>query len=261
MYPLPAVQEALRRLWHYASQRLTLQRETVWQWRGLDDDVTQHWESPTLLMSQCCGYPLRTHYAHQLRPIARFAYDLPGTTSGDEHCSVIITQRQSPIRYVSDIHNHRLVMNDWHSNTGMNLLRRELADMHDDRHFFSQILVSGSHMESIRMVAHGEADIAAIDSISYAYLTTFQPNWVANTRIIHHSRPSPCLPIVVPYDLDPAIADQLFHALSDAINSPETAELRDLLHLCAILPTTVEDYDIIMRYEQEAIALGYPQLR
>ena len=71
--------------------------------------------------------------------------------------------------------------------TGRHLLGDAVATAGAD--FFARVDVSGSHAISLARVASNEADVAAIDCVSYAHLTRVVPELVAATRRDARGRP------------------------------------------------------------------------
>ena len=78
----------------------------------------------------------------------------------------------------------------------MNLLRSAIAPLADRTQFFSSVIESGSHRRSLRMVATGQADIAAIDCITLAHLRQHDPALVNAVRILTWSPAAPSLPLI-----------------------------------------------------------------
>ncbi len=77
--------------------------------------------------------------------------------------------------------------------------------MGEDQSFFGEVLHSGSHLDSIRMVADHEADAATIDSnVLWMHLKE-RPEIADLVRVIDSWGPFPVQPVVVRSGLDPAL--------------------------------------------------------
>jgi len=83
--------------------------------------------------------------------------------------SDIIVHKDSPYKNFNDLANTIFVYNDEISNSGYNMPRAHLISKKKTNGYFKKILRSGSHEESIRMIAKGEADVSAIDSLVLDY--------------------------------------------------------------------------------------------
>ena len=66
-------------------------------------------------------------------------------------------------------------INGENSNSGMNLFRAAIAPIAMGA-FFAKVVATGSHVASLRAVAAGEADLAAVDCVSFALITREQPS-------------------------------------------------------------------------------------
>ncbi len=125
------------------------------------------WLAPQLLLTQTCGYPLMTALRGRVRVIGRPRYELPDSSAGN-HCSVLLTRADDLRRTLPALSGCRAVINGEDSNSGMNLLRHRIAPLQRNGRFFSCVAVSGSHRESLRCLRDGRADLAAIDSVTFA---------------------------------------------------------------------------------------------
>jgi ABC-type phosphate/phosphonate transport system substrate-binding protein len=75
---------------------------------------------------------------------------------------------------------------------------------------FASITPSGSHLDSLRLVAEGQADCAAI--VSHAY--RFAPaHWRRRLRVLESLGPYPVQPVIARAGLDPALVDAVRDAL------------------------------------------------
>ena len=221
-------------------------------------DLYALWRAPELLLTQTCGYPLITQLRGQVRVIGRPRYELPHSSDG-EHCSVLLTRDDNPHQTLADFYNSRGVINGHDSNSGMNLLRERLASLQRNGRFFASVGISGAHRESLRWLRENRADLAAIDSVTYAYLARFAPLEVAGLRIVTRSAPSPTLPYIGALGLSDEQADQVRQAMNQALRDlPQVAET---LGLQEVLPAREDDYHVLLNYQQQAVSVGYSVLQ
>jgi hypothetical protein len=78
--------------------------------------------------------------------------------------SEVVVCRESPARSFLDLRGSSWAYNDPCSLSGYYSLLKKLAEKGEDECFFGRVVCSGSHLNSMEMIARGEADAAAIDS-------------------------------------------------------------------------------------------------
>ncbi len=115
---------------------------------------------------------------------------------GPFYRSAIVVRRYEPAATLADMRGTRCVVNEWSSNSGMNLLRAAIAPLAAGAEFFESVDLSGSHRRSIEMVADGEADLAAIDCVSWAHFQQIAPEPTGALRVLGWTETSPSLPYV-----------------------------------------------------------------
>ena len=147
-------------------------------------------------------------------------------------------------------------VNDWHSNSGMNVLRHAVAPLARGGRFFGEVVMSGSHAASVRMVREGAADIAAVDCVTWGYLAREDPEAVKGLKVLGYSVSSPGLPLIAGAGVD----DELVLRLRGALLRPTSRlrELMDVLSISAFEYRDDADYARILQIQTEAEALGYP---
>jgi ABC-type phosphate/phosphonate transport system substrate-binding protein len=216
------------------------------------------WLSPDLLLTQTCGYPLMTLLRGQVRIVGRPRYELPDATAGN-HCSLILSRADDARKTLADFRGSRGVINSEDSNSGMNLLRQRLAPLHRDGQFFATLGISGAHRESLRWLREERADLAAIDSVTYAYLAQHAPEDVSGLRVVARSAFSPTLPFITVATATDEQIEQLRRVVNRALR--ELPDVAQILGLPEVLPASESDYQIVLEYQREAEELGYGRLR
>ena len=216
------------------------------------------WLSPDLLLTQTCGYPLMTLLRDQVRIVGRPRYELPDATAGN-HCSLILSRTDDNRKTLADFRGSRGVINSEDSNSGMNLLRQRLAPLHRDGQFFATLGISGAHRESLRWLREERADLAAIDSVTYAYFAQHAPEEVSGLRVVARSAFSPTLPFITVATATDEQIEQLRRVMNRALR--ELPDVAQILGLPEVLPASESDYQIVLEYQREAEELGYGRLR
>jgi len=211
------------------------------------------------LFSQVCGYPLLTSERDRFSVLAAPCYDLPGC-HGATHRSFIVVSAEARYRELTELRGSIFALNERSSNSGMNLARSAFARVAQRRPFFKKILLSGSHAESLALVASGAADVASIDCITYGLLRTHRPAAVAGCRILAETSPTPAPPFVTSSRTPPALAAALQRALARVLRDEHCASALRALRLANIVPVSQDDYSVILDLERDAAERGYASL-
>ena len=136
--------------------------------------------------------------------------------------SYIIVPANSPARSLADLRGKRFAFTDPLSNSGKLVPTYMLARMGEQPEtFFAETIFTRSHDRSIRAVAQGIVDGAAVDSLIWEYLQATNPEHTARTRILLKSPPYGIPPVVVPPGLDPVLKEKLREVVLNAHADPE----------------------------------------
>ena len=256
MYDLPELRVSTARLWEHVASRLRRSGLSVADELERPDDLSAHWRDPSLLLSQGCGYPLLS-LPTSVRVVATPVYDADGC-DGAWHRSAIMVRRDDPAGALAALRNGICAVNAMDSNSGMNLLRAEVAPLAGGTPFFRRVIITGSHAESLRTVATGEADVAAIDCVTLALLGDVRPDAVAPVRILGWTMPSPGLPLITAGDDRTLLA--LRQALDAAARDPALAATQRTLRLLRFEVLPPDSYDAVRAIENRARAANYAVL-
>lgn len=251
----------------------TLLRSVVQDLRGLGwsapmsivepgEDLLDFWASPSTLLSQTCGYPMVTQLTDRVSVLARPQFDIDGCEDHG-YCSVVVVRAEAPVASLLDLQGLRLAVNSPDSHSGMNALRHQLAPVAasrtSDGRFFSEVRLSGSHANSLSLVQSQQADVCAVDIVTWHNLSTHRPETVQGLRVLARTHPAPSLPWICNRALSAAQQAQLLATVL-ALPQREPAACA-ALRLTGFKPSTLADYHVITAMENEAAALGYPVLR
>lgn len=212
-----------------------------------------------VLFTQTCGWPLQTIYRGQYQLLARPCYDAAGCTGGT-HSAFIMVREDSPARTVANLRGARFALNSLHSNSGMNLPRRLIADLAMGQPFFNEVVETGSHGASLRLLQAGGADCASIDCMTIAFAQDYQPEMVAGLRILGQTPSSPSIPFVTSHTTDAETAAALRTCLFEMSEDLTCRPALDGLRIARIEPALDQDYARLLDYEREAAELGYPDI-
>ena len=260
MYDMPWLQGANDALWTGIASRLReAGLEQVPETLDRDRPPAAIWRDPGLLLGQTCGYPLATALRGVVAAVAAPIHDLPGS-AGAAHRSVIVVPAASGFQALPELRGGRAAINSADSNTGMNLLRAAVAPLARGKAFFRDVVETGGHLASLDRVGSGDADVAAIDCVTFELTRRHRPDLVAGVRPIGETAPSPALPFVTRGGALPHEIAMLRAALAGAIADPGLAGAVGTLGLKGVEAIGPQDYEILLRYESEAAAAGYPIL-
>jgi ABC-type phosphate/phosphonate transport system substrate-binding protein len=212
-----------------------------------------------LIFSQVCGYPLQTIYRGQATLLGVPCYDVAGC-DGPTHAGAFIVHRDARFQELADLAGCRFAFNSIHSNSGMNLPRRAIADIAGGRRFFSSVVETGGHPASLDRVVAGDADATCVDCVTYAFCCDYRDAIRERTRVLALTQPSPALPYVTSATTPRDAVQTLRTALLRLGTASEYAAIRAALKLRGIMPANEAAYPGLMDLESEAEALGYPTL-
>jgi ABC-type phosphate/phosphonate transport system substrate-binding protein len=210
------------------------------------------------LFTQVCGYPLQTIYRGQATLLGAPVYAAPHC-EGPTHAGIFIVHRDSRFERLADLKGCRFVYNSIHSNSGMNLPRRALADLAGGKPFFGSIAETHSQPGNIERIARGEADATCVDCVTYAFFCRHRPQLAALTRVLAATPPSPSIPFVTSVATPADLKAHLQAALLAVARAPRWADVRAGLMLRDIVPIDMAAYTVQLAYEREAAALGYSE--
>jgi ABC-type phosphate/phosphonate transport system substrate-binding protein len=250
MYDLPELREATDAFWGGIAARLAA--------RGVADvpagltrgvDLPALWTDPRLLLGQTCGYPLVTSLRGKVALVATPCYAAEGCDGPNGRSAIVVRATDRAI-VLADLQGRVCAVNTPDSNSGMNLLRAAIAPLAGGKPFFARIKMTGAHTESVRAVAEGEADIAAIDCVTWALLKRHRSMLVAKLRVLAWTKATPWLPFIGAFSLQESERDTLRQTLQ-----PD----RELI-IESYVPIEEERYASIKDLERAAAQLGYQQL-
>lgn len=119
--------------------------------------------------------------------------------------SVIIAAKSSPARSFSDLKGKRFAFTDEFSLTGHLYVQARLAELKQTSSFFSGTVFTGSHDNSIKIVAEGFSDAASVDDLVYQALLRRGDFHAKQLKIIERSPSFGIPPVVARHGLEAGI--------------------------------------------------------
>jgi ABC-type phosphate/phosphonate transport system substrate-binding protein len=262
MYDYPELRAAHDVFWGAVAARLTsagVQEVPAHLTRDMSHVDT--WRHPRLLLGQACEYPLAKTIVRRARPVATPRYGGPGCEGGAQYRSAIVVRSDAGFERLEDLQDRSCAVNESGSNSGMNLLRAAIAPLSGGGRFFGSVTLSGSHRRSAEMVAGRQADVAALDCISFAHFHRLFPELVANLRVLCWTEPTPSPPFITARATDDATVEALRTALGSVMADPALMSVREELLLEGFDFAPSGDFAAVLNLERRAAELAYPVLQ
>lgn len=260
MYDRPdVVQRANDALWIALRDRLRALDLGAPDTLDRSDRHDSYWLRSDLVFGQTCGFPYVTELKGRVRLVATPVFRYLGG-EGARRASFIVVREDDPARSIADLAGKRVAINDWLSNSGMNLLRIAVASHARNGRFFSDVIVTGGHPMSIAAIREGRADTAAVDSITWGMHERHAPESLAGVRILGETPMGPGLPYITRLAITDSEIAAMREALAEVIADPANSEVTDTLGLTGIEIFSDTEYAELERFDAEARRLGYPKV-
>ena len=220
-------------------------------------DDTQAFHDKRLYLGQTCGYPYRVRYMKTHEIISVPEFDVEGC-AGLFYSSWLVARADDSRMSLEDFRSGTAVVNNFDSNSGMNVFRHAVSRIAHGSAFFSEVRSSGSHLASLRMVRHHEGDFASIDAVTYGLATELGLVDPSDFRILAQTEATPGLPFIASrrLRLDPETITAALNAALECLRPAPVALLR--IRRFSTVDSGV--YRKISDLEQAAVRAGYPHL-
>lgn len=160
--------------------------------------------------------------------------------------SYIITAKDSPYRSFIDLRGKRFAFTDPLSNTGKLVPTYMLAKMKETPEtFFKEVIFTKSHDKSIKAVAQGIVEAAAVDSLIWEYMNATNPEFTSKTRILVKSPPYAIPPVAVPRTLAPDLKERLRQVFLNAHTDPKGREILKRIRIDRFVLIDDKAYDSV----------------
>ena len=135
------------------------------------DDLQALWRDPHLFLSQTCWGPLDLGLARHVQVVAQPDYSAYEGGKGEFYSSAIVMRKGAS----GELTGKRFAFNSTDSRAGYLALKADLEARGESLVSFSELVETGGHRASIRAVAEGRADVAAIDCKTWALARNHEP--------------------------------------------------------------------------------------
>jgi ABC-type phosphate/phosphonate transport system substrate-binding protein len=251
MYDLPEIRHATDAWWDGLTQSFRREGVTdppVRLYRPPETEAI--WKRPDLFLTQICGFNFACDWRGRLTYVATPCYSAPGCF-GPNYRSFIVVRVSSGAHTLEDLRGSTCAINGHTSQSGCNAFRFAVAPLTSAGAFFGSEIVSGSHVESLKLVSSGRADLAAIDCITYELLRRHRSAFTDATRVLAETVVAPVGPYVARADIPEEKVRQLQRGLMRAAMDPRLASVRAELCIRSFEVLSSEAYDCIRDMERE----------
>lgn len=232
MYDRPELSAAHNALWGEILTRVSAHAPNAPLQLDQSKEGLDAWLDPKMLLSQTCGRPLKKVLSQKVTLIGTPDYGLEDCPPG-YYYSEIIAYADDPRVCLSEFDGSHLIVNSQMSQSGW----AAIAHASDELGItFGTVSVSGAHANSVQAVAHGHAEVASIDAVSWRNLAHFED--ITGVKVIGRTVPTPGLPFITNKAQK---AEPWFNAVSEAIAAlPIT--YRDSLGIQGLEPIPLDAY-------------------
>lgn len=259
-YELPETEAAQDLLWSVLARHLLEQG-----FHDVPEKLTRGLSAPgllthpQLLFGQCCGYDLVYGFAGSVQLVGTPRYSAPGC-EGANYRSFVLVRDDCEAGGLDGLRRSICVVNSFNSHSGTNSLRALVAPLARNGRFFSEVKVSGAHVNSLALLRAGEADVMAMDCVLHALLGRHRPKALTSTRVLCWSDLAPAPPFVTSATADRDVVGRLREALVGALSDEDSTNARAALLLDGVEFPSLQDYARIVDVEGLALGHGYKEL-
>ena len=264
MYDWPEVADSVDELW---SSIATAARD-----HGLQapdqltrtDSLHELWGDSSMILGQVCSLnPVRDGLG-ETEVIGTIAYEPPGDLVNPEpgtYYSVLVCRSNDPrlrasgtddgVTPVRRFAGATVAANGTDSQSGYWSLGHAVRHELHDGPLFGDVIFTGAHRESVRSVADGRADFAAIDVHSWRLALEHESEAAEQLTVIGTTEPTPGVVCVVSWELKHHRA-LLDTAIAEAVDSIVGTRTAERLHIAGYRSRRLEEFQVVADHVERA---------
>ncbi|MEK6750322.1 MAG: PhnD/SsuA/transferrin family substrate-binding protein [Pseudomonadota bacterium] len=188
--------------------------------------------------------------------------DAPGySDKPGKYFSYTIVRKDSPYKTWADLKGKTYAFNSLTSNSGYNMPRNKLIELGATswEGYFSKVIKSGGHQESIRLVAQGVVEASSVESLVLDYDRKIGEANALNVRIIEAfpDKGAGAPPIVISRKSDPEVKAKLKDVILHMHEDTEGQAVLKTAMLKRFIPPDDRNYDDIRDMIKHANAVNF----
>ena len=191
MYARPETEAATIRFWALIREGLTERGIEAPEDLAQDAEEFGVWTDPNLVLSQTCGMPYRLWLHDRVGLVGTPDYGLEGCKPG-HYRSAVVVRADDPRETLSDFREAVFAYNQTFSQSGY-AAPYALCTGHG--FWFENRVQTHGHRLSARAVAEGQADIAALDGVTWRLMQVYG-ELSDRLRVLCWTGESPGLPLI-----------------------------------------------------------------
>lgn len=237
---------------------------------GIDLDILDHpfplpladlWSRPDLGCAFMCGFPFMLA-THRPRPVAAPIPVKAPIAGRPVYATCLIVRADSDFHAIEDTFGGRLGYTVADSHSGYNALRHHLLPYYRQRGaklYRESVGPLTTPRRVIEALLARDIDVGPLDGYALDLLRYHQPEFGSQIRVVATTDPAPMPFLIASLSCPDEIVSHLRATLATFADAPACAGLRERLRLEAFAPVVLEDYSLMLHWDAEARAAGYPQ--
>jgi ABC-type phosphate/phosphonate transport system substrate-binding protein len=230
MYPFTPLRPAWEQLWAAVHARASwTPADLAW-----DGTVQEHWFSRECTVAHACGWPVATTLHATFAVVGAFTLALPEAIGHRYRSVFVATNPGSLDSFVTPA--TMLAANSDDSLSGW--ISLQAATVGTGQPWPGQLRWTGGHLDSVRAVRDGAADLASIDELTWAHIRRLYPDLVTGLHVVGRGPLIPSPAVVT----STGRVDDLRQAFAGAMADPATRPARAALLLAGFVALDDSEY-------------------
>jgi ABC-type phosphate/phosphonate transport system substrate-binding protein len=237
---------------------------------GVDLEILDHafplpladlWSRADLGCAFMCGFPFMLA-SQRPRPVAAPVPASAPIAGRPVYATCLMVRADSDFHSIEDTFGARLGYTVEDSHSGYNALRHHLLPFYRRRGaklYRESIGPLTTPRRVIEALLAGDIDVGPLDFYALELMRYYQPELESKIRVVATTDPAPIPFLVASSSCSDEVVSRLQATLATFAAAPACAVLREWLLLEAFAPVALEDYSLMLRWDSEARAAGYPQ--
>ena len=234
MYTRPELNDTIAHFWYLIRKNLTEKGINAPENLSQDAENTSSWLNPNLVLSQTCGMPYRNILHGKVQLVGTLDYNLIDCPPGHYFSAIVV--RKNDLRLT--LKNYAKATFAYNMETSQSGFAAPLNHAIIQGVSFPNRVETLGHLKSAEMVANGQADIAAIDAVTWMLIERHEA-FASKLRVLERTTPNtPALPLITSLTFNP---NQIFDAVKKAIQELPW-NMRDAMLLKGIVKISASNY-------------------